>query len=284
MATINIKINNPYAKPQTTIDANLPTKSNVTVKDVIEYVKKHGAMDENSILKKCFVLTDESNKILKPSQTVVDTQTFNIRRITTVLDIDETLIHALTVSEMPANLDTSNHLTFVMDDNKDPDPYVIIARPGLYKFLDTLFKHSKVCIWTAASQDYATWIINNVLSKDASGNTVHRELPLSIFSNHCDISYDVKDGHKVLSCFFDEFKLPDLDPVDFNENDIFVLFDDSKAAYTSNKREPQIHKCFRIKAFEVEDDGTINANDTALAKASEPFTDPVKMQKFLSGL
>jgi hypothetical protein len=41
--------------------------------------------------------------------------------------------------------------------------YIIFERPGLQQFLTFLFKNFNVSIWTAASKDYALFIIDKII-------------------------------------------------------------------------------------------------------------------------
>ena len=74
-----------------------------------------------------------------------------------VLDIDETLIHAVTRK----NKNASFSIKF-----NTGEQYYILVRPGLKKFLRYVFKNFKtVNIWTAATKDYAIAIMSNILTK-----------------------------------------------------------------------------------------------------------------------
>ena len=67
-----------------------------------------------------------------------------------MLDIDETLIHS------------SYHL---LDREADLQlgPYYIYKRPGVEYFLDQCFEWFEVGIWTTATKDYATFIMEHLL-------------------------------------------------------------------------------------------------------------------------
>lgn len=76
--------------------------------------------------------------------------------------------------------------------------YIIFVRPGLQEFLDFLFKNFQVSVWTAASRDYAIFIIQYILLlMDDQENYLEpykkRNLNYIFFYYHCSLS-EVKDG------------------------------------------------------------------------------------------
>ncbi len=74
-----------------------------------------------------------------------------------VLDIDETLIHAVTRKHK----DSKFTIKFVKGEQ-----YYILVRPGLKSFLRYVFKNFKsVNIWTAATKEYAIAILSHILTK-----------------------------------------------------------------------------------------------------------------------
>jgi TFIIF-interacting CTD phosphatase-like protein len=80
--------------------------------------------------------------------------------------------------------------------------YVIFERPGLQKFLDTIFQNYNVSVWTAASKDYALFVIKKfILTKPG------RHLDFVFYSHHCDMSKNMKRGLKGLSMLWDVFGL-----------------------------------------------------------------------------
>lgn len=115
-------------------------------------------------------------------------------------------------------------------------PYVTVARPYLQEFLDYLFKYFNVCIWTAASKNYASFIYDRFINKMGS----NRKLKLLLFNFHCDLSMECNGGSKCLSMLWDKWKIPG-----FNSNNTFII-DDLKEVYTV-----QPNNCFRIKAFKI---------------------------------
>ena len=99
-----------------------------------------------------------------------------------ILDIDHTLLHAIDlnnknslsylkklqpnfdeyVKQHPDDFLLKNIKTYhpqLMDDK-----YLIFYRPGLQQFLDTLLSKYNVMIWTAGTQPYARFVVENILS------------------------------------------------------------------------------------------------------------------------
>ena len=78
-----------------------------------------------------------------------------------------------------------------------------VERPHLQEFLDYLFENYNVSIWTAASKDYALYIINYVILKEPE-----RKLNFVFFSHHCDIAKKLKKkSPKDLEMLEKEFNL-----------------------------------------------------------------------------
>ena len=97
-----------------------------------------------------------------------------------VLDLDNTIISSLSSKEYKeAKEDLSVKLVKVCD-----GAYYTAARPHLDEFLDYLFKHFKVSVWTAASEGYAKEIIDRFIIK----NKKERKLEYFFFDKHCQDS------------------------------------------------------------------------------------------------
>lgn len=107
-----------------------------------------------------------------------------------ILDIDHTLLHAIDlnnknslsylkklqpnfdeyVKQHPDDFLLKNIKTYhpqLMDDK-----YLIFYRPGLQQFLDTLLSKYNVMIWTAGTQPYARFVVENILSPLKVGSNV----------------------------------------------------------------------------------------------------------------
>lgn len=157
-----------------------------------------------------------------------------------ILDLDQTLISAEANEDydFEENKDKSRLFQY-----KDMDGYYIVfERPGLQKFLDYLFNNFNVCIWTAASKDYALFIIDNMILRKPG-----RKLDWILFSYHCDISKKITGNSKDLKVLIDDFKLSGYT----SENTI--ILDDYDEVY---KTQPTM--CIAAIPFEYSDKGSEN--------------------------
>ena len=107
-----------------------------------------------------------------------------------VLDLDNTLICSLTFKELEKLRKPPTNLQYVDMDKQ----YRIYIRPHLHEFLDYAFKHFDVTIWTAASKDYAMFIIEHILMKPQlqtdyiKTNRSFRNFKMILHSHNCDQS------------------------------------------------------------------------------------------------
>ena len=116
-----------------------------------------------------------------------------------LLDLDQTLISAEATDDY--KYDKKKAAKFIYHDMDGY--YIVFERPGLQPFLDWLFQNYTVAVWTAASKDYALFIVDKILLKKQQ-----RKLDFIFFSYHCDISSNKKKGSKDLTTLVDIFKLP----------------------------------------------------------------------------
>jgi TFIIF-interacting CTD phosphatase-like protein len=152
------------------------------------------------------------------------------------LDLDQTIISAEDLSEFNPKKHKSRMKKFkyyYMDND-----YVIFERPGLQIFLDYLFANFNVSVWTAASKDYALFIIENiVLAKNKN-----RKIDYIFFSYHCDLSKDYKNHTKDLRLLWKVYKFNK-----FNKYNTLII-DDYDEVY-----ETQPNNCIIAKPFEFLD-------------------------------
>ena len=83
-----------------------------------------------------------------------------------ILDLDETLISAVSEEEYNPKKHDKKKAKFrfkYMDSY-----YTVFYRPGLDKFLRYIFKNFNVSVFTAASKDYALFIIENIALEKSS--------------------------------------------------------------------------------------------------------------------
>lgn len=139
-----------------------------------------------------------------------------------ILDLDQTLISAEASDEFDFKKYKEKNKLFRSDDMDGY--YMIYSRPYLQEFLDYAFKNFNVTIWTAASKDYALFIIEKIILN----NQPERKLDFIFFSYHCDLSKKKKKYSKELCMIWDIHKLPG-----YSEKNT-VIIDDYK---------DDVHKC-----------------------------------------
>lgn len=155
-----------------------------------------------------------------------------------ILDLDQTIISGEPIDEFDVkNEERKKNFTFHTMDND----YFIFERPNLQKFLDYIFDNFKVSVWTAASKDYALFIINNVLLKKRG-----RKLEWIFYAYHCKISEDLTDSPKNLTILCNKFDIDDF------RGDIFI-FDDNEDVYNC-----QPDRCLIAKPFYFTEKGSEN--------------------------
>jgi TFIIF-interacting CTD phosphatase-like protein len=158
-----------------------------------------------------------------------------------VLDLDQTLISSELVKGMKPDLRKKMKLfNYSIMDNY----YYIFERPGLQSFLTYLFKNYKVSIWTAASKDYALFIIEKIIL----AGRINRKIEWIFYSYHCDISEKLMKSIKNLSLLSDVFRIDDFDDRTF-------IFDDNDEVY---KAQPK--QCLIAKPFYFTNEGSENDN------------------------
>jgi len=172
-------------------------------------------------------------------------------RMNLFLDLDNTLISSEPLCDFDSKANKNKAAKFNFYDMDDY--YIVFERPGLQEFLDYAFANFNVSIWTAASREYGSFIINNIiLPKDEPG----RKLKLYFFAYHCDWSEKNKRGHKGLSLVWDDLNAPGFTP----ENTIII--DDLPEI-----KEDQPCNAIHIKPFDFTDRGS--QNDDELVKVRE---------------
>ena len=170
------------------------------------------------------------------------------KKLNICLDLDQTLIWAGTDKEYmpykyPEIKKKAASKPFGKKNITNMDNlYTIFERPGLQEFLDFLFDNFNVSVWTAASKDYALFVIKNIIYKK---NKESRKLDWIFFSYHCDISKCIKKGTKDLSLLWDDYKLDG-----FSKNNTIII-DDYDEVY-----ETQRKNCIAVFPFNFTDEGS----------------------------
>jgi TFIIF-interacting CTD phosphatase-like protein len=198
-----------------------------------------------------------------------------------LLDLDQTLICACDVEEykvgtdikMDKKIDKKIFGKIIMKSDEDPKKtaYTICQRPNLDTFLDFIFENFNVSVWTAASKDYALFVINKFILKiDSEDKDKYkkRKLDYIFFSYHCDISKKIKKGTKDLSILWDDFKLSG-----YSIDNTFII-DDHPEVY-----KIQTGNCIQIPEFNVLED--FSETDSELITIQKEFQQMIKNSESL---
>ena len=105
----------------------------------------------------------------------------NSTRLNVLLDLDQTLISAEDWNEQDFKDNTKKAKKFKFHDMDGY--YIVCERPHVQEFLDYAFDNFNVSIWTAASKDYAKFIMNNIILIKPG-----RKLDYFFWDKHCKIS------------------------------------------------------------------------------------------------
>lgn len=149
-----------------------------------------------------------------------------------VLDLDNTVIYSIPAEKFPKRRSIMhNHPHHFMDDE-----YVIFERPGLHEFLDFLFAHFNVMVWSAASPEYVEFIVENILTRDG------RTFEYVLTSNNCEDCQDYygEEQFKNLKYLWDIHDLPGYGPLNT------LIIDDLALV-----RKTQPNNAIQIKSFNV---------------------------------
>lgn len=149
--------------------------------------------------------------------------------------------------------------------------YIVFERPNLQNFLDFIFENFNVSVWTAASKDYALFIINKIILRldDKDKPKKERYLDYIFFSYHCDISKNIKKGTKDLSILSDNFKIAGYSP-----KKSFII-DDYDEVY---KTQP--NNCIKVLPFDFTAD--CSEKDSELLKIQAELEKMISDSKKLS--
>jgi TFIIF-interacting CTD phosphatase-like protein len=152
-----------------------------------------------------------------------------------LLDLDQTLISAEPTEEVDFKKDKDKMKKFKFH-NMD-GYYIVFERPGLQEFLTYLFANFNVSIWTAASKDYALFVIDKAIL----AGKANRKIDYVFFSYHCDISQalSLKKGTKDLNMLWDYFCM-----VGYSRDNTMIL-DDYDDVYNTQK-----NNCIIAEPFE----------------------------------
>lgn len=177
-----------------------------------------------------------------------------------VLDLDQTLISAEPVQEFDFDKNRDKMKKFVFDDMENY--YIIFHRPNLQKFLDFAFKNFRVMVWTAATKDYALFVIDKIIKHS---NNKNRNLELILFSYHCTISekHHPKKCPKDLTLLSKQFRL-----AGYDMDNVFII-DDYEEVHNYQKKN-----CILVKPFYFTDKDS--EKDDYLLKLMDSLSEALK--------
>lgn len=161
------------------------------------------------------------------------------KQVNVILDLDQTLISAEADEEYDFEKNKEKAKLFEFEDMDGY--YIVFARPGLQEFLDYLFANFNVSVWTAASKDYALFIIEKMIL----ANKDNRKLDWIFFSYHCDLSEEHKGSSKDLSTIWD------VHGIEGYGKDNTVILDDYDEVYNA-----QPGNCVVAPPFEFTEEGS----------------------------
>ncbi len=177
-----------------------------------------------------------------------------------VLDLDNTLLHAIPTrsfhkkykdkaSKRKIAETLSNIKVYDMKDD-DESYYLVFERPGLQQFLDYLFSNFTVCVWTAATKDYAAFIIDKILLSKPG-----RKLDHVFVHYHCKKSKKRygKRHPKELKMLIDHYKLPNMNVKNC------VIIDDHP-----DVKSQQSHLCVTAPEWTIFDEDTMELKKDAM--------------------
>ena len=150
-----------------------------------------------------------------------------------ILDLDETIISAEATEDYDFEKYKNKASKFKHESMEGY--YIIFERPHLQQFLDFIFENFDVSVWTAATKDYALFIINKIILVKPN-----RKLDYIFFSYHCNISKKIKKGTKDLSMLWDVYKING-----YNEKNTCIL-DDYDEVYKTQTQNCIIAEQFKF--------------------------------------
>lgn len=157
-----------------------------------------------------------------------------------ILDLDNTILSAEALQDFPFHQKGMREKALKFRLHDMDSYYLIFERPGTQDFLDWLFENYNVAVWTAATKDYALFIVDKIILKKSN-----RQLQFVMFARHCDISYKKYNTDKKLDLIFDSFRIEG-----FNRDNTIII-DDRKDVW---KCQPD--NAIHIKKFEILEDGS----------------------------
>jgi hypothetical protein len=168
-------------------------------------------------------------------------------KINILLDIDNTLLCSQDISSFNIVEERNKTKYNKLEKHTIKGYYEVFERPYLKEFLTFIFKNFNVFIWTAASDEYAEFVITNIIKNKKKIKSV-------LHSEHCDKSskYSKTRSIKDLSLLWDGRNKLGLDEgiiKMFRKDNTIILDDYKEEVYIKNKSN-----CILAPAFDYEND------------------------------
>lgn len=187
------------------------------------------------------------------------------------LDLDSTCISAEPLEEYDFEKNKEKAQKF---ESKNMDGYYIVfERPGLQPFLDFLFENFNVSVWTAASKNYALFVIDKIILQKPG-----RKLDFVFYSYHCDASEHRGSGTKDLSLLWDVMKIPG-----YTKHNTVIL-DDYDDVYLTQKKNCIIAPPFEFSQNNSENDNFLSTFTDYLREFLEKFKQGKSVQELVPKL
>jgi len=179
-----------------------------------------------------------------------------------VLDLDQTLISAIE----PEDAKKLPKLKGIKSSKMGKD-YVVYHRPHLQQLLTYIFSHFNVGVWTAATQDYALFIVEHIILKGHP----ERKLDFVLSEEQCKLSDKKYKSPKDLRLLWDYLGIENYYP-----DNTFIL-DDNGDVFL-----PQLKNSLPITPFNIDenpDDTELKRLVTKLKKAKAAYDSGIKGNK-----
>jgi hypothetical protein len=165
----------------------------------------------------------------------------NMKTINVFLDLDQTVISSELLDTNEAddgekiyNIEDNLEKARMFNFQNMEGLYVIFERPHLQPFLTFLFANFNVSVWTAASQDYANFIVKNIVIADHP----ERKLEYFLCNYHGKKSSSMFNGSKDLKMLWECYKIPGY------TKDNTIILDDYDEVWNT-----QMDNCIIAKEF-----------------------------------
>ena len=151
-----------------------------------------------------------------------------MKKFNVFLDLDETIISSIPSEEFPFDKTGIKKKALEFAVHNMLDYYITFERPYLQEFLDYLFKNYHVNVWTAASKDYALFVVNDIII----GKHTDRKVDYIFYDYHCKISSKFYNKNpKNLKLLWEKFGLSI-----FNDENTLLIDDNPKVYKDQDSR------------------------------------------------